>query len=53
MSIQNSKKNSKKGKPAHTVFLCDILTTKVDKQGLHSFKRKNHASNVITLNIEL
>ena len=49
MSIEN-KKN---GKLAHRVFLCDILTTEVDKQGLHTFKRKNHASNVVSSNIEL
>ena len=47
------KKNLKNGKPAHRVFLCDILTTEFDKQGLHTFKRKNHVSNVVSLNIEL
>ena len=53
MSIYNSKKNLKNGKRAHGVFLCDILTTEFDKQVLHTFKRKNYASNVVSSNIEL
>ena len=47
------KKKLKKRKPAHTVLLYDILTTEVDKEGLHIFEQKIHASNVITSNIEL
>ena len=45
------KKNQKKEKPAHIVFLCRILTIQVDKQGLYTFRRKIHVSNVIYLKL--
>ena len=48
MSIKNSKKKSKKEKPAHIVFLCHILTITVDKHGINTFCRKIHVSNVIS-----
>jgi hypothetical protein len=35
--INNSKKNQKKEKPSHIVSLCQILTSPLDKQVLHSF----------------
>jgi hypothetical protein len=35
--INNSKKSKKKEKPSHIVFLCQILTSPLDKQVLHSF----------------
>ena len=41
-------KNSKNEKPAHIVFLCHILTTEVDKQGLHTFEQKTHVHKVIS-----
>ena len=48
MSIKNSKKNRKNGKPSHIVFLCHILPILVDKHGLHAVQPKNHVSNVIS-----
>ena len=35
---QNSKKIQKNEKPKHIVFLCHIVSIKVDKQGLDIFK---------------
>jgi hypothetical protein len=35
--INNSKKIKKKEKPSHIVLLCQILTSPLDKQVLHSF----------------
>jgi hypothetical protein len=35
--IINNSKKSKKEKPSHIVFLCQILTISLDKQVLHSF----------------
>jgi hypothetical protein len=40
------RKNQNNGKHTHIVFLCHILTIQVDKQGLDTFIRKIHASNV-------
>jgi hypothetical protein len=39
MGIKNQKK-SKKKKPKHIVFLCHIVSIKVDKQGLDIFKQE-------------
>ena len=41
------KKNQKNEKPTRIVFLCHILMITVDKQGISTFKRKNHGYNVI------
>jgi hypothetical protein len=37
---QNSKKNQKNEKTKHVVFLCHIVSIKVDKQGLDIFKQE-------------
>jgi hypothetical protein len=38
MGIKIEKKNQQKGKPKQIVFLCHIVSIKVDKQGLDIFK---------------
>ena len=46
--LKCASKIQKKEKPAHIVVLCHILTIQVDKQGLYTFRRKNHVSTVIS-----
>ena len=45
---QNSKKNQKNEKPKHIVFLCHIVSIKVDKQGLDILNQTNHVSIPLT-----
>ena len=41
---QKIKKNQKNEKPKHIVFLCHIVSIKVDKQGLDISNHTNHVS---------
>jgi hypothetical protein len=47
--IKNSKKNQRNEKPSHIVFLCQILTSPLDKQGLHSFLMSYPRFTLLTL----